>query len=808
MDTPGAHHLDAFSPMGPSFASFENDSPRLPLEGEILDARLSLVAGDRRVPPPSIQQQRTGRLESPGGFNFMNEMARMPGTTNVPSSPVRTSKRDGRERENPRYYDKDNNRREHPPVERPPQMPLHQAPPPPRRSPPSTGGSKRTILTSPLAPSHHGSAGRRPTWYDSRQAPGHDPRQTPGPYRLELGDNFAKPSETRRGLEGINSMMRGTTNPQRSAPPPNHPGAYDQRGTPYRDMNTPGKMGGSAPPQQGRMPSSQPRGHSQPYPGPPTIAPRQSGIPTSASRYPIQPSPAPHHHPNSAQRLSQPPSSKIAGTPSEKAPAGQRRNPCNCKKSKCLKLYCECFAGEMYCDGCNCNDCRNNKTHEDVRSKAMKDTRAKNPNAFKPRIAQRTQVGPTGSPPSAHNMGCKCKRSECLKKYCEVRSVNAFMMFCPPTFHSFPHFFVLFQCFQAGVMCGNKCKCVDCLNYPGSQALIDKRRKIKDHRGADFAMRIADEAWKGKHGAPAARSAPPARHPAPSPAPARPPPRGSHGQHMPPGPPHPMQSPPGGQHQHSHPPRGPPPGGPPPPYMSHHPHHPPGGYAGYHMHPQGHHGSNKHPNSNRGGHPHHPSDSRAPAKLAPHGEHPHSKPSAPRPASRSEHVVVPTRVKMEDVSAESAPKRSVVAAAPITTSPEIATPAAAASKPAVKPSQVAATSKPVEPLATPVAKPTDRKVAVKLEDVEASEAPQPQAATPRTPGVRLGYDPSSSKKKRQLSPGQNEATFPHFGNVLPQQPKTTALAVLSFLSNDEIYNAALVSKRWNRLAMDKELWQF
>lgn len=50
-------------------------------------------------------------------------------------------------------------------------------------------------------------------------------------------------------------------------------------------------------------------------------------------------------------------------------------------------------------------------------------------------------------------------------------------------------------------MCGNKCKCIECLNYVGSQALIDKRRKIKDHRGAEFAMRTADDAWKqGRHG--------------------------------------------------------------------------------------------------------------------------------------------------------------------------------------------------------------------------------------------------------------------------------------------------------------------
>lgn len=63
-----------------------------------------------------------------------------------------------------------------------------------------------------------------------------------------------------------------------------------------------------------------------------------------------------------------------AATPGSKTPSGgkegptpikkkTRRNPCNCKKSKCLKLYCECFAGELYCDGCNCNDCHNSAVY-------------------------------------------------------------------------------------------------------------------------------------------------------------------------------------------------------------------------------------------------------------------------------------------------------------------------------------------------------------------------------------------------------------------------------------------------------------
>ena len=35
--------------------------------------------------------------------------------------------------------------------------------------------------------------------------------------------------------------------------------------------------------------------------------------------------------------------------------------PCNCKKSHCLKLYCECFAANLFCGlNCRCSACENN----------------------------------------------------------------------------------------------------------------------------------------------------------------------------------------------------------------------------------------------------------------------------------------------------------------------------------------------------------------------------------------------------------------------------------------------------------------
>lgn len=114
------------------------------------------------------------------------------------------------------------------------------------------------------------------------------------------------------------------------------------------------------------------------------------------------------------------------------------RKPCNCTKSQCLKLYCDCFANGEFCNNCNCTNCFNNLEHETERLKAIKTCLDRNPEAFKPKIGK----GKQGESDRRHSKGCNCKRSGCLKNYCE--------------------------CYEAKIMCSSICKCVGCKNFEES----------------------------------------------------------------------------------------------------------------------------------------------------------------------------------------------------------------------------------------------------------------------------------------------------------------------------------------------------
>ncbi|XP_026321238.1 protein lin-54 homolog isoform X2 [Hyposmocoma kahamanoa] len=128
------------------------------------------------------------------------------------------------------------------------------------------------------------------------------------------------------------------------------------------------------------------------------------------------------------------------------------RKACNCTKSQCLKLYCDCFANGEFCNGCNCTNCHNNLENEELRQKAIRGCLDRNPNAFRPKIGKSKSGGPEIV--RRHNKGCNCKRSGCLKNYCE--------------------------CYEAKIACTSICKCVGCRNV--EETLERARRHVQSAR--------------------------------------------------------------------------------------------------------------------------------------------------------------------------------------------------------------------------------------------------------------------------------------------------------------------------------------
>ena len=111
------------------------------------------------------------------------------------------------------------------------------------------------------------------------------------------------------------------------------------------------------------------------------------------------------------------------------------------------------FATPAYCKGCACKNCHNTPAHEDKRRQAIDRIIERNPDAFNKPVAGGSQ------------RKCHCKRSQCLKKYCE--------------------------CFQAGLPCLPECSCISCKNFEGSDL---RSRAIA---GEDLNLRPATRDLEG-----------------------------------------------------------------------------------------------------------------------------------------------------------------------------------------------------------------------------------------------------------------------------------------------------------------------
>ena len=92
---------------------------------------------------------------------------------------------------------------------------------------------------------------------------------------------------------------------------------------------------------------------------------------------------------------------------------------CNCKKTRCLRMYCECFLNHTLCGPeCNCEGCHNTADNiEEINSTMVK----------------------VGKKYSARTLpGCNCHKTSCQRNYC--------------------------SCYKNGLGCSDLCQCVDCKN--------------------------------------------------------------------------------------------------------------------------------------------------------------------------------------------------------------------------------------------------------------------------------------------------------------------------------------------------------
>lgn len=343
--TLGAAFDNEFSPMGPSFAPFGDDDDS-PVEDAVFEPKLPMEEAPPSAARPIIFARPQGQPSASPFSSFVGELSPFPARQGSPTQQHQeyASSRHGGYHHQHQHRPPEDYQRSQQQQQQQQQASMRPQSASKRKSAPPP------MFASPVMPNHPGAhQPRQIPWY-AHVGP------SPGPFRLELGETQA--GKTRKGFEDINSILRGSGS---SGQPKQH-----QRGSPSA--------------QQARFePAERPRSKLQSLQNP-TVAspvkldvgpPQQGGFGSGASsRTPGFVGPTRKQTPTASATPRFTTGQKSQATPIPLRGSGgkdivtpvskqARRSPCNCKKSKCLKLYCECFAGELYCNGCNCADCHN-----------------------------------------------------------------------------------------------------------------------------------------------------------------------------------------------------------------------------------------------------------------------------------------------------------------------------------------------------------------------------------------------------------------------------------------------------------------
>lgn len=139
--------------------------------------------------------------------------------------------------------------------------------------------------------------------------------------------------------------------------------------------------------------------------------------------------------PSVSKRLFPPVASVKLETDENPRSRGSKPVKCNCKKSRCQKLYCECLAAGVTCgEHCGCSHCENDTPH--THNAHIDDSRTAS--TIVSSDAELTNTQTDTSSVHTKQIRCACKKSMCARNYCD--------------------------CFRFNLACTDLCGCVGCQN--------------------------------------------------------------------------------------------------------------------------------------------------------------------------------------------------------------------------------------------------------------------------------------------------------------------------------------------------------